>query len=84
MASKKRKPIVLTNTIVEEKVRVSVDTPKKKKLKAPLQSMLSFNRWFAQTGKPAHHRAGMLACITKKLSQSKRTLESWNRLFASY
>jgi hypothetical protein len=45
--------------------------------------VMNFDRWFATTGKPQHHKAGMLAFIKGRTS-GKRTKESWDELFKSY
>jgi len=48
-----------------------------------VEPMLSFDRWFATTGKPAHHKLGMLAFI-KGRSTGKRTKSSWDEMFKGY
>lgn len=46
--------------------------------------VLTFDRWFASTGKPAHHKAGMRAYINDKQAKGKKTVAEWERLFAGY
>ena len=46
--------------------------------------VLSFDRWFASTGKPAHHKAGMHAGLSRGVLRMKRTVAAWNALFENY
>jgi hypothetical protein len=45
--------------------------------------LITFDRWFLATGKPAHHKAGMKAFL-KGGSQGKKTLAAWNELMSRY
>lgn len=42
---------------------------------------ISFDRWFATTGKPDHHKAGMRAFA---LTNGKKTINTWNDIFKTY
>ncbi len=44
--------------------------------------LLTFDRWFALSGKPAHHKAGMIA-FGKKVS-GKRPMSAWDAMFKDY
>lgn len=50
---------------------------------SPTPVVMTFDRWFAQTGKPAHHIAGMRAFGGQKI-KGKRTVAQWDALFQSY
>jgi len=45
--------------------------------------MLSFDRWFALTGRPAHHRLGLLAFIGAR-ARGKKPKSAWDELFKNY
>jgi hypothetical protein len=102
MARKKRSSEdTSTETPKEETVETSAEVPKEPepapapapkptpKPKAPpkkAEPVMTFDRWFAHQGKPAHHKAGMLAFLKKKGGRpnSKRTVAAWDALFATY
>jgi hypothetical protein len=46
-------------------------------------SLMSFDRWFATTGKPIHHKAGMLTYL-RNTFLGKRTKADWDNLFKAY
>jgi hypothetical protein len=77
--SKKKKA---TEGKVAEAQDAPVEAPKAAKSK-PVP-VLSFDRWFAQTGRPAHHKAGMHAYLSKGVLRMKRTVAAWNALFQNY
>lgn len=64
-------------------VQVMQEKEAPKKTKRPMATF-TFDRWFASLGRPIHHKAGMLAYLSKKASQGKKTVAEWERLFASY
>lgn len=43
--------------------------------------VVSFDRWFATTGRPQHHKAGMRAYAS---TNGKKTVAAWNAVFAGY
>lgn len=66
----------------EDKVMKVEEAPVLMKQEMPVPPVLvSFERWFASTGKPDHWIHGMrVYCSTSGL----KSLEQWNKLFASY
>jgi hypothetical protein len=44
-------------------------------------NMMTFDRWFASTGRPPRHKAGMKAFTDTK---GKKTVEAWNKIFKKY
>jgi hypothetical protein len=52
---------------------------------APVVPLLSFDRYFSTTGKPAHHKAGMRAFLTSSgTTDQRRTKDDWEKIFANY
>ena len=47
----------------------------------PPVPVVSFDRWFATTGRPQHHKAGMQRFAATK---GKKTVAAWNAVFARY
>ena len=45
--------------------------------------IMTFDRWFQSTGRPAHHKVGMEAFIRGKAS-GKRSATAWAGLFENY
>lgn len=45
------------------------------------QPIVTFDRWFAMTKRPAHHKAGMKAFAS---TAGRRTLAQWNTIFQAY
>ena len=43
--------------------------------------LLTFDRWFALQGRPAHHKLGMRAFASTK---GKKTREAWDSIFENY
>lgn len=72
----KKKEIDSENT--ENTVKLSNNMPTKK-IEAPV--LVTFDRWFALQGRPAHHKAGMSAYTNTK---GKMTVDAWNKLFKNY
>lgn len=48
---------------------------------APPQPLISFDRWFATTKRPAHHKAGMKAFAS---TAGRRTMAQWTTIFQAY
>ena len=47
--------------------------------------VFTFDRWFAQTGKPEHHKVGMRTFLKRRTRvQGKRTVAAWDALFTTY
>lgn len=46
--------------------------------------VMNFDRWFATTGRPAHHKAGMRAFLGPRRVNGKKTVAEWERLFRTY
>lgn len=72
--SKKREktPVSAGNPVqLSEKVMAKKDAP----------VLLTFDRWFALQGRPAHHKGGMKAFAT---TAGKKTVEAWDRIFRKY
>ncbi len=44
--------------------------------------LMTFDRWFATTGRPPHHKGGMLAYIGRV--KGKRLASTWAQMFANY
>jgi len=51
---------------------------------APALPLLTFDRYFASTGKPGHHKAGMAAYLQRRGGPARKTKEAWDSLFAQY
>lgn len=69
---------------VEEVKKKEAPKPKVKEPPVRPEPMMSFDRWFAQTGKPVHHKAGMRAYLKRGALKGKRTVAAWDRLFKNY
>lgn len=79
-ASVEESPAVET-TAPEPVLSKPMPSSKPMKTTKPAEPMLTFDRWFATTGRPAHHKAGMRAYVNVK---GKRTKAFWDGLFKSY
>lgn len=68
---------------VPEEVRTVPAKPTPVISTAPKPSMLllTFDRWFATTGRPSHHKSGMQAYVNVT---GKRPKDFWDQLFAQY
>ena len=53
----------------------SVEAPK------PKEVMVTFDRWFVATNKPAHWKAGMQSYAS---TAGKKTVAVWNKIFQNY
>lgn len=76
-----------TNPPSEKKVEAVssfVEPAKPAKTAKVTEEMVSFDRWFATTGRPVHHKLGMKVHISKAQIQGKRTVSAWNELFKKY
>lgn len=51
---------------------------------APAQPLMNFDRYFATTGKPAHHKAGMAAYLSAKGGNVRKTRDAWASFFTKY
>lgn len=60
---------------------VSKDEKQEVPAASPPQPLISFDRWFATTKRPAHHKAGMKAFAS---TAGRRTLAQWNTIFQAY
>jgi len=70
---------------VEAAPVVTAAAPKEKPAPEKPELMMSFDRYFAHTGKPAHHKLGMRAFLDKRGgARGKRTVSAWKALFANY
>ena len=45
---------------------------------------VSFNAWFASTGRPPHHKGPMLAWIERQDGEGRRTAADWNAAMKAY
>lgn len=61
----------------KEEVSKKEEIPKKEEI------FFSFDRWFSLTGKPTHHKAGMIAFVKGNV-RGKRTRASWDEVFKNY
>jgi hypothetical protein len=52
----------------------------------PPEPVMSFDRYFQTTGRPFHHKAGLLAYLQAAGSGTggKRTKNQWDAIFAQY
>lgn len=95
--SKKNKESEKEEEVVVEKVEEvksapSMSSPPAEKSddKKPIETekpepMLTFSRYFAYTGKPEHHKSGMVAWLSKRGgTNGRRTAKSWTDLFSKY
>lgn len=67
-----------------DKVETKVENPVAAKTKVEVKSaiqLISFDRWFLTTGRPAHHKAGMRAYSNTK---GRRNKAAWDQLFKNY
>lgn len=46
--------------------------------------LMTFDRWFATTSRPEHHKAGMLTYLHNNSFLGKRTKADWDNLFKTY
>ena len=69
---------------VEPKKMEETKKAKPEPKKVEKKVLMSFDRYFTQTGKRPHHKAGMKVFLPKAQINRKRTLEEWNALFSSY
>ena len=51
-------------------------------VKAEPAPMITFDRYFAVLGRPAHHKKGMIAFV--KSIKGRKTKAEWDRLFQGY
>ena len=65
----------------KEKLTPAKPTPVASTAPKPKVLLLTFDRWFATTGRPMHHKAGMKAYVNVT---GKRPKEFWDQLFAQY
>lgn len=71
---------------VEDEQKVALTSPPpgvpaKKAPPAPVEPLLTFDRWFISLGRPSHHKAGMQAYRPTK---GRKTKAAWDRLFKDY
>ncbi len=52
-----------------------------KKIVNIIPNFISFDTWFATTGRPNHHKKGMREFTN---CTSRKTLDSWNKIFKDY
>jgi len=76
--------------VIEEKAPteklMQISEPKKVSVTAPVVKsgpvvLLTFDRYFASLGLPAHHKAGMATYVK---GSSKKSKEAWDLLFKNY
>lgn len=67
-------------TVVDVPPLAAPTIDKKEPEAAPVQ-IVSFDRWFATTQRPPHHKAGMKAFAN---TAGKKPVEQWNLIFQSY
>jgi len=84
---------VVVEQVEEVKSAPSMSSPppaEKSDDKKPIETekpepMLTFSRYFAYTGKPEHHKSGMVAWLSKRGgTNGRRTAKSWTDLFSKY
>jgi hypothetical protein len=63
-----------------EKTELEQNSTETNPAKTPL---MSFDRWFATTGKPIHHKSGMLVYL-RNTFLGKRTKADWDNIFMAY
>ena len=85
MAKDLKKPDVpeASVTAAPQPTVLSVPPVEKPVVQAPTAAALviSFDRWFATTGKPEHWKAGMKAHAQ---TSGKKTLAAWAQMFENY
>lgn len=80
MASKKREGEDMVQSVSSE----GPAAPAPALPTAPAQPILTFDRYFAATGKPAHHKAGMAKYMQGKGGPARKTKADWDAFFAQY
>ena len=76
---KKKEDITLETNKVEPEIKVE---PKmKKQVEAPVEPLVSFDKWFAAKGFKFHWKAGMKAYTDTTF---KKTFSNWEKTFKNY
>ena len=73
--------VVPEKEVAPEPVKPAVVVRKAAHTVPKSEPVMTFQRWFATLGKPAHHKAGMMAFTS---TSGKRTPAAWNAAFKNY
>ena len=57
------------------------EVKKNEKVMTVPAKVITFEKWFTQSKRPSHHKAGMAAFTNIKVL---RTVEQWNEIFKKY